>query len=108
MERWQAKQESADKPLAFSTLERSFGALCSVLSHAAKRGVIPVNPLARISLQRPALTDEEMTEQASQRRYLEPQEVEALFAGLDAYQEGEARTATQQPRPWEALLARSG
>ena len=88
VERWQAKQESADKPLAFSTLERSFGALCSVLSHAAKRGVIPVNPLARISLQRPALTDEEMTEQASQRRYLEPQEVEALFAGLDAYQEG--------------------
>ena len=85
VERWQGEREA--KGEAHSTSRRHLGALKTLLVHAAERKVIPANPLARISLQRPAMSDEEMAEQASQRRYLEAEEVEALFAGLEAYQE---------------------
>jgi hypothetical protein len=33
------------------------------------------------------MTDDDMAEQPASRRYLEANEVEALYAGLDAYQE---------------------
>ncbi len=81
------RQEDSDKPRAFGTLKRSYDALCGLLAHAAKREVIQVHPLKGIKLQRPAMTEDMMAEQASQRRYLEPEEVEALFVGLEAYQE---------------------
>ncbi|MGM1052473.1 MAG: tyrosine-type recombinase/integrase [Pseudomonadota bacterium] len=85
VERWQGEREA--KGEAYGTSKRSLGALKTLLAHAAERKVIPANPLARISLQRPAMSEEDMAEQAAQRRYLEKQEVEALFAGLDAYQD---------------------
>lgn len=85
VERWQGEREA--KGEAFGTSVRSLGALKTLLAHAAERKVIPVNPLTRISLQKPAMTDDDMAEQASQRRYLEQEEVEALFAGLNAYQD---------------------
>lgn len=87
VERWQAKEESAKKPRAYSTLRRDLSALCTMLAHASERGVIEKNPLSRNMLQKPALTEEELAEQGSERRYLEAEEVEALFDGLDAYQE---------------------
>lgn len=97
LERWQAKQEatqaskgkktSTSKPRAFGTIKRSYDALHAMLSHAAERKVIPENPLRGIKLQRPAITEEDLAAKASQRRYLEPEEVKALFAGLEAYQE---------------------
>jgi integrase len=87
VERWQAEQEAKDKPLAFSSLKRSFDAMHAMLAHAAERKVITVHPLKGVKLQKPALSEEEMTEQASQRRYLEPEEVEVLFAGLETYQD---------------------
>nr|WP_298380719.1 site-specific integrase [uncultured Halomonas sp.] len=85
VERWQGEREA--KGEAHNTSKRHFGALKTMLAHAAERKVIPDNPLARISLQRPAMTDDEMAEQACQRRYLETEEVQALFNGLEAYQE---------------------
>jgi len=85
IERWQGEREA--KGEAFTTSKRNLGALKTLLAHAAERKVIPNNPLAGINLQRPATTEEEMAEQASQRRYLEAEEVEALFNGLDAYQD---------------------
>ncbi|EWH00597.1 hypothetical protein Q427_18690 [Halomonas sp. BC04] len=85
VERWQGEREA--KGEAYSTSKRNLGALKTLLAHAAERKVIPANPLAGISLQRPAMSEAEMAEQASQRRYLEPDEVKALFAGLEAYQE---------------------
>lgn len=85
VERWQGEREAAGE--AYTTSKRHLGALKTMLAHAADRKVIPTNPLARINLQRPAMTEEEMAEQASQRRYLEAEEVMALFAGLEAYQE---------------------
>lgn len=97
VERWQALQEAPEKPKsskepnpkprAFSTLKRDFGALYTLLGHAADRKVIPVNPLKGIKLQKPALTEDELAEQGTERRYLEPEEVVALFAGLEAYQD---------------------
>lgn len=85
VERWQGEREA--KGEAFGTSKRSLGALKTLLAHAAARKVIPKNPLVGINLQRPATTDEQMAEQAAQRRYLETEEVEALFNGLDAYQD---------------------
>lgn len=85
VERWQGKREA--KGEAFGTSVRSLGALKTLLAHAAERKVIPANPLTRISLQKPAMTDDDMAEQAAQRRYLEQEEVEALFVGLNAYQD---------------------
>lgn len=87
VERWQARQEAQEKPLAFSSLKRSFDAIHAMLIHAYERKVIPSNPLAGVKLQKPAMNDDDMAEQASQRRYLENDEAEALFAGLEAYQE---------------------
>ncbi|WP_445002988.1 tyrosine-type recombinase/integrase [Halomonas mongoliensis] len=87
VERWQAKEEAADKPRAFQTLKRSYDALQALLAHAAERNVIPAHPLKGVRLQKPALTDEALAEQGTERRYLEPEEVDALFAGLEAYQE---------------------
>ena len=85
IERWQGEREA--KGEAYSTSKRHLGALKTMLAHAADRKVISTNPLARINLQRPAMTEDEMAEQSSQRRYLEACEVEALFIGLEAYQE---------------------
>lgn len=87
VERWQADQEAKGKPLAFSSLKRSYDAMHALLAHAAERKVIPANPLAGVKLQKPAMTEDAMAEQASQRRYLEQDEVEALLAGLETYQE---------------------
>lgn len=87
VERWQAKAETADKPRAFQTLKRSYDALQALLAHAAERNVIPAHPLKGVRLQKPALTEEALAEQGTERRYLEPEEVGALFAGLETYQE---------------------
>lgn len=84
IERWQGEREA--KGEAYSTSKRHLGALKTLLAHAVQRKVIPTHPLADVSLQRPAMTEEEMACQAAQRRYLEAEEVEALFAGLRAYQ----------------------
>ncbi|MDR5899974.1 site-specific integrase [Halomonas vilamensis] len=89
IERWQGEREA--KGEAYTTSKRHLGALKTMLAHAADRKVILTNPLARINLQRPAMTEEAMVEQASQRRYLEAEEVEALFAGIEAYQEAKRK-----------------
>lgn len=98
VERWQAKQEATPKPRkgkeeatpkprSFQTLKRSYDALQALLAHAVERNVIPAHPLKGVKLQKPALTEEELAEQGAERRFLEPAEVAALFAGLEAYQE---------------------
>jgi len=95
VERWQGKREESGE--AFSTSKRNLGALKTLLAHAAERKVILVNPLAGVNLQRPAITEEQIAEQGSQRRYLEPGEVKNLFSALDKYQE-EKREQRRQSR----------
>ncbi|RAH36733.1 site-specific integrase [Halomonas sp. SL1] len=87
VEQWQADEEAKEKPRAFLTLKRSYDALHALLVHAAEREVIPDNPLKGIKLQKPALKEEDLIEEANRRRYLEKHEVKALFLGLSAYQE---------------------
>jgi integrase len=97
VERWQDDQEtlkkpkvkgqSPPKPRAFSTLKRDFGALYTLLEHAAERKVIQENPLKGVRLQKPAMSGEELAEKGVRRRYLEHEEVMSLFAGMDAYQD---------------------
>lgn len=102
VERWQSERET--KGEAYSTSKRHLGALKTMLAHAADRKVIPANPLARINLQRPAMTEEEMAAQASQRRYLEPEEVMGLFAGLEAYQEAKRKQRRRSRAHGKAYL----
>lgn len=97
VERWQSKLETSDleaeppvRGLAYSTLSRSYGALQTLLNHAAHRGVIPTNPISGVRLQKPALTEEDLEEDEA-RRYLEPDEVGQFFEGLEAYQEEKRR-----------------
>lgn len=71
VEHWQAEQENAPKPRSFNTLKRSYDALRGLLAHAAERDVIPSNPLLRIKLQQPALSEDDLAELACKRRYLE-------------------------------------
>ncbi|MFI2817876.1 tyrosine-type recombinase/integrase [Vreelandella piezotolerans] len=93
VERWQASKESGDpagdppvKPLAYDTMKRTYGALQTLLNHAASRGIIASNPLKDIKLQKPALTTEQLDADDG-RRYLEDDERLAFFAGMAAYQE---------------------
>src|SRR5690606_670620 len=84
-ERWQARREALGD--AFATSKRSFGALKTMLNHAAERQLITANPFSGITLDRPAMSEDELAEKGSQRRYLEEEEVSALFKGLEEYQE---------------------
>jgi integrase len=86
VERWQAYQETRQKPKAFPTLKRSYDALHALLVHATDRKVIERNPLEGIKLQKPALSEDELADK-TQRRYLEDTEVKALSSGLDKYQD---------------------
>ena len=85
VEKWQAKEESKDKPRAFGTLKRSFDSLQAMLSHAVEREVIAVNPLSGVKLQKPSLSEEELIKHSVSRRYLEKNDVERLFRGLEQY-----------------------
>ncbi|WP_239496087.1 site-specific integrase [Salinicola peritrichatus] len=104
VERWQADQEVKEKPRAFSTLKRSYDALAALLAHAAERKVIPVHPLKGVKLQKPAFTEEELAELGSERRYLEPHEVEALFVGIEAYQDEKRQQRRRSRQHGKAYL----
>lgn len=103
VERWQAEQEAKEKPRAFSTLKRSYDSLHALLVHATERKVIEENPLEKIKLQKPALTEEELAEQ-SQRRYLEDSEVKKLFLGLEAYQDAKRQARRNSRAHGKAYL----
>ncbi|WP_086480766.1 site-specific integrase [Oceanospirillum sanctuarii] len=84
IERWQIQKESQD--LAWPTIERIYGALNTLLNHAVTKGFIEANPIKGHRLEKPAMTEAELSA-AQGRRYLEQHETEALFRGLDLYQE---------------------
>lgn len=85
--KWQADKETREMPPAFATMKRSYDALVGMFNHAVQHEVIPRNPLKGIKLQRPAQTEAEIELVGSERRYLDSEEVDALFRGLDAYQD---------------------
>ncbi|KAA0873525.1 site-specific integrase [Nitrincola tapanii] len=83
--RWQAEKETDG--LAFETSKRTFGALKTCFNHAVKTGTIDGHQLAKCQLEKPHLTDDELAEAGTARRYLTEHETQALFRGIDAYQE---------------------
>ncbi|GAB2782037.1 tyrosine-type recombinase/integrase [Halomonas shantousis] len=85
IEDWQKAEERKAKPRAFTTLQLSYAALCGLLSHAADRKAISEHPLRGVKLHKRALENTEGNAQG--RCYLTEAEVEALFKGLEAYQE---------------------
>ncbi len=86
---WQSKKMA--EGLHFATVTRSYGALHGLLNHAVKYEAIAKNPLKGTTLQKPAMTDDELGQSGGERRYLSIEEVKLLFTGLDAYQDEKRR-----------------
>lgn len=82
---WQGKKTT--EGLHFATMTRSYGAVHGLLNHAVKYQAITHNPLKGTTLQKPAMTDNELGQSGGERRYLNIDEVKTLFTGLDAYQD---------------------
>ena len=82
---WQAKKMA--EGLHFATMTRTYGALHGLLNHAVKYQAIAQNPFKGTTLQKPAMTDDELGQSGGERRYLSIDEVKALFTGLDVYQD---------------------
>lgn len=87
---WQARREAEGR--AHATLQRAFGALKTMLRHAARQDppLIEANPLERVTLERP--TDDERAaslsaKRSAARRLLTPDEVQGLHDGLAAFAE---------------------
>ena len=89
IEKWQRKRER--EGIAHVTIARAFGALNTMLNHAAHKKVIALNPLAGFKLNPPtakekeqAKADDEADAQSS-RRMLTDAEMAGLLKGLDRY-----------------------
>lgn len=85
---WQARKEADGH--AYATMVRDFGALKTMLNDAAAEDppLIDVNPLAKVTLKRPADTDRARALAAKRkaaRRMLTDDELKALFNGLEAF-----------------------
>lgn len=93
--RWQAEKET--EGLAFETSKRIFGALKTCLNHAVSTGTIDSHQLDKCQLEKPHLTDDELAEAGTARRYLSEGETTALFRGINLYQE-EARRGRRNSR----------
>lgn len=78
------RQREADG-LKFQTIKRHFDALRALLNHAVANDHLSSNPLDGFQLQAPAATAQEQLDRVTARKMLEPDEVEAFFAGLDAF-----------------------
>ena len=85
VEYWQAEMEQKNK--AFPTTKRTYGALQTLLNHAVQKEVIDVNPLKSIKLDKPAMSENDLITSGTNRRYLEESEIEAIFKGIDLYQD---------------------
>lgn len=85
IDRWQTIKEADG--LAWPTIQRIYGALTTLLNHAANKGFIEANPIQGHKLEKPAMTEDELTLSGTGRRYLEHHETTAMFQALDDYQE---------------------
>lgn len=84
VEYWQSKLESQGK--AFPTIKRTYGALQTLLNHAAEKAVIDTNPIKAVKLDEPAMSEEALISAGTARRYLEESEISSLFEGIEQYQ----------------------
>ena len=82
---WQSLKEK--EGLQFATLQRTYGALKTCLNQAVKLDILESNPLLKVQLEKPYMDEEELLSASQNRRYLSDKEVQALFAGIEAYQD---------------------
>lgn len=85
---WQSQKETEN--LSHATLQRVYGAVKTLLNHAVQNEFLQANPLEKVYLARPAVSELETqrnTEKQSKRRLLTADEVEAIFSGLAAHDE---------------------
>lgn len=84
---WLQGMKQAKK--AWPTITRAWDALRALLNKAVEHELIDANPLAgfNMSKEKPAVAAGASPASTQNRRCLEPWEITALFAGLDAYQE---------------------
>lgn len=95
IQEWQEKRE--EQGIAYSTLKRAFGALRTLMHHAADGGVIPEVPFTAKALQDQRAEDkaaeiarkEEETRKA--RRMFTEEETAALWRGLELYDKDRRR-----------------
>lgn len=83
---WQADREEAGR--AHSTIQRSYGALKTLLNHAVQNEILTDNPLSRVQLEPP--TDQERerlihADRSEARRQLTNTEIERLLTGLHLF-----------------------
>lgn len=82
---WQAnKLKTTLKP---RTIKKLYASLKTVLSHAVATGHINENPIRDIKLTPMTESEEYRQQKAQERKHLNKQEVQALFKGLDLYEE---------------------
>lgn len=81
---WQLKRE---QEIAFSTLQRAYGALKTMLFKAVDDGIIEINPLpAKSPLERPHFEEvDKQIDGQDKRRLLSASELQKLFNGIEAY-----------------------
>ena len=82
---WQREKEKSG--LAFETIRRTYGGLKTCLNYAVKVESINSHQLEKCQLEKPHLTESDLITAGSERRYLEETEIQAMFAGIEAYQE---------------------
>ncbi len=82
---WQTRKEA--EGLSYQRVKRIYDGLKAMLNHAKRRKVIKSHHLEGVQLEKPAMTEDDLIEAGTARRYLTEEEVQALFIGLDRYQE---------------------
>ncbi|WP_421621663.1 tyrosine-type recombinase/integrase [Alkalilimnicola ehrlichii] len=83
---WQAKREAEGR--AYSTLQRAYGALKTMLNRAAKHDdLLDANPLRDVHLEAPRFdeVDKQVKAEQTARRLLSDEEVTGLHEGLRAF-----------------------
>ncbi|WP_127471328.1 tyrosine-type recombinase/integrase [Thiomicrorhabdus aquaedulcis] len=81
---WQLQRE---QEIAFSTIQRAYGALKTLLNKAIEEGILETNPLpAKSPLERPHYEEvDKQLDSQSKRRLLTKAELTQLFDGIEAY-----------------------
>lgn len=85
---WQELRESDG--VAYTTMQREYTGLKTLLNHAVKHGSLDRNPLGDVSLEQPANHEREKalrTKREAERRLLTDDELNRLHLGLEAFSE---------------------
>lgn len=86
LEQWQAEKEAEKK--AYSTIQRAFGALRSMIKHAVRKEVLDVEPFKNFKLEAPDSDEQDKKLDGTdrqKRRMLTPEELAKLRDGAEKF-----------------------